>query len=99
MLQSALMADNPHQSFLRGLKAIEDAIDAECRNRGIACPMIRHNGGVGGIHDVRITIEANQRTIDHLFTREDIADSAESLPPLVRAQLRAFVTLLSKPEA
>jgi hypothetical protein len=84
------MGTAANMEFLKGLQAIEDAIDLECRARRVSNPMVRHNG-VGQPHQVEFSIQINGRRVIHRFTSEEVRDSAESLNPSVRSFVRALV--------
>jgi hypothetical protein len=85
------MGTAANKEFLKGLQAIEEAIDLECRARGISNPMIRHTGE-GQPHQVEFSIQINGRRVIQRFTSEEIRNSAEGLNSSVRSLVRALVT-------
>jgi hypothetical protein len=86
------MSTDPNKEFLKGLQVIEDAIDAECRARGIGDPMGRHDGK-GSPHSVVFSLQANGRKVEQRFTSEEVRDSARGLNSSVRLLVRALVTV------
>lgn len=86
------MSDDLNTQFLKGLKAIQEAIELECNARGISDPMIRHNGE-GSPHSAAFYLQVNGRKVERRLTSEAVRDSAEGLNPQVRALVRALVTV------
>jgi hypothetical protein len=86
------MPDDLNTQFLKGLEAIQEAIELECRVQHISQPMIRHDGE-GSPHSVVFSLQVNGREVELRFPSEEIRDSAGGHNPRIRGLLRALVTV------
>jgi len=82
------MHDDLNTQFLRGLETIEDAIDLECRARGIHDPMVRHEVKS---HQAVFRLQVKGRPVEQRFSREEVRDSSRALNPEIRLVVRALV--------
>jgi hypothetical protein len=82
------MHDDLNTQFLRGLETIEDAIDLECRARGIDDPMVRHEVKS---HQAVFRLQVKGRPVEQRFSREEVRDSSRALNPEIRLVVRALV--------
>jgi hypothetical protein len=93
------MDDNrPMQQFKQGLEAIHQALLTAINQRGIPLFHIAYAVEGAGLrpHDaIFIVATKDNRTESLMFTREEIADSAQSIDSFADAKVRALVSRCS----
>jgi hypothetical protein len=80
-----------HDQYQKGLGTIRAFVDATLRDRGIAAQSVQL-AEQGPKRDANLSISANGKTQDAVFSYEEVTDSGEAIDAPIAAKVRRLVS-------